>query len=153
MDYHEIPTKRKQLTLTVLTLIIYWLILWHGQIVLPELRDDLRLAFARYGIICLFTSGLLAGLSFYWGGKVRYNKELANSEISDCENTLDILRNLHKELGTDFSVQIKKNESRCSLARKRLSEAEKHPSFIEFSGCVSIFVLAVGTFFCFHGVG
>lgn len=153
MKYHQIPTKRKQLFLTVLILVVYWGVLRCGQFMLPELSDELRLHFSRYGVVCLFISGLLAGLGFYWGAKVRHNKELAQSEIAACESVLDMLRGLQRELGTDFSGQIGKAEFRYSVARDKLSEADEYPSFIEFSGCISIAVLAVGTFFCFYGVG
>ena len=96
---------------------------------------------------CLFR-GCWRGLVLL-GAKVRHNKELAQSEIAACESVLDMLRGLQRELGTDFSGQIGKAEFRYSVARGKLSEADEYPSFIEFSGCISIAVLAVGTFFCF----
>lgn len=153
MEYHKIPTKRKQLFFTVFILAAYWVVLKYGQFMMPELSDELRLQFSRYGTMCLFVAGLLAGLGFYWGAKVRHNRELAQSEMAASEEVLDVLRGLQSELGANFSGQIEKNEIRFSMAKDKLSEADKYPSFIEFCGCISIAVLALGTFFCFYGIG
>lgn len=153
MDYHKLPGKRKQLFLTIFILAVYWVVLQYSQFMLPELSKGLRLQFSRYGVVCLFVSGLLAGLGFYWGAKVRHNRELAESEIAVCEEVLAVLRGLQSDLGTNFFDQIGRSEGRLSIARARLLEAEQYPGFIEFSGCLSIAILALGTFFCFHGVG
>lgn len=119
----------------------------------PEISDGAKRFLAQFGVMVIFLSGLLANIGIFWAAKVKHNRDFAESEIQQALEYLEVLRDKQVQLNKNFSSQINRNEKRLEVARLRLMEVNEHPKIIDFSGHVSVFVLAAGTLMCVVGAG
>ncbi|PCJ29303.1 MAG: hypothetical protein COA99_19580 [Moraxellaceae bacterium] len=153
MSYNNLPTKKKQLIVTIGTLISYGVIFYGMTTTFDEIDDNTKLFLTQYGMMVIFTSAVLAGIGFTWSEKVHQNRTLAESEIKRTTTTIDILKAQERQLNIDLGIPGKKNYEALSNAKRELEKVNEHPEFVTFSGQLSLFVLGVGSMMCIVGAG
>ena len=153
MSYYDLPTKKKQAAVTIGITVVYGVSFYFMKTSFPELTDEIKMYLTQFGLMVIFVSGVLAGISFFWSGKVRHNREFAIKEIEISNENIEILNSMREQLKTDFSSSLNINNKRLMEAQRNLKQANEHPEFIRFSGGLSLVFLGVGTLMCVVGAG
>jgi hypothetical protein len=153
LSYFELPSKKKQLWVSIGTLIVYGIIFVIADTLFPEISPEVKKKLSQGGLFTIFISGLLASQGYFWASKVQHNKDIAELEIEKYKEHLEILISQQNELPGNFSKPIANNKSKLTIAKAKLIEVNEHPTFILFSGKLSVAILALGTLLCIIGEG
>ncbi len=153
MNYFELPDKKNQLIFTVVTLAVYAIIFFIANTLFPEISPEVKKKLSQVGLFTIFISGLLASQCYFWASKVQHNKDIAEFEIKKYKEHLKILESQQNELPGNFETPIADKKSKLEIAQAKLIEVNEHPTFILFSGKLSVAILSLGTLLCIIGEG
>lgn len=132
LSYFELPTKKKQLLITIGTLIVYGIIFFIADTLFPDISPEVKKKLSQGGLFTIFVSGLLASQGYFWASKVQHNKDIAELEIEKYKEHLEILESQQNELPGNFSKPIENNKNKLAIAKAKLDEVNSHPTFLLF---------------------
>ncbi|WP_158107572.1 hypothetical protein [Vibrio furnissii] len=153
MMYYDLPKKKKQIFIVTVIMFTYGFVFYLSKTSFPEFDESTKMFLNQYGLLIIFTSGLLASSGAFWSVKVNHNKNYALEQKSNAERDIEILKSQEEQLTISFNKQIEVQESIIVTANEKLKEVENHPSVIDFSIHISAGLLALGTLMCIVGAG
>jgi len=151
--YYRLPTKNRQALVIAISIIGYVTLLATADFLFPMLSDSTKKKLTQAGLVLLYLASLSAGLAFTWSSKAKSNVKLAASNKALAEKHLDVLRDQAQLLCKGFEKSIEAAENTIKEADSEIAIAEKLPSVYDFSGSISLILVAVGTLLCFIGAG
>lgn len=151
--YFKLPTLRRQLAVIAISVLGYGLLVGFGDFYFPQLSDPTKKKLTQIGLVFLYLASLSAGLAFVWSNKAKLNLRKAEATKAKCLQQIALLQDQAKLLNKPFSVEITQRKSEVREADYQIQLVNKLPNVYDYSGALSLVLVAIGTALCFIGAG
>lgn len=133
--------------------LFFFVFLATGKVTFSEIDSTTRLHLGQGGLLCVYLSGLLAGLGFFWNGRARANIQYVERESMSMQSQLTLLRNQHAEKFRNHEGRIGSLESQLTELTLVRSAAIAFPLILERLGAMAMALLVIGTMLQFISLG